>query len=67
VALASDLGRGYISVGRADSIVVFDLKTLARVQEIKTTGANPDAILYDRQTRSIPRPGSHSRRVVTAR
>jgi DNA-binding beta-propeller fold protein YncE len=53
VALASDLGHGYISAGRADSIVVFDLKTLARVQEIKTTGANPDAILYDPPTRQV--------------
>ena len=27
--------------------MVFDLKTLARLKEIKTTGENPDAILYD--------------------
>ena len=47
IALAPDLGRGYISAGRAGVIVVFDLKTLARLKEIKTTGENPDAILYD--------------------
>jgi DNA-binding beta-propeller fold protein YncE len=47
IALAPDLGRGYISAGRAGSIVVFDLKTLARLKEIKTTGDNPDAILYE--------------------
>jgi DNA-binding beta-propeller fold protein YncE len=47
IALAPDLGRGYISAGRANSIVVFDLKTLARLKEIKTTGENPDVILYD--------------------
>jgi DNA-binding beta-propeller fold protein YncE len=47
VALAPDLGRGYISDGRADSVVVFDLKSLARITTVKTTGANPDAILYD--------------------
>jgi DNA-binding beta-propeller fold protein YncE len=47
IALAPDLGRGYISAGRSGVIVVFDLKTLARLKEIKTTGENPDAILYD--------------------
>jgi DNA-binding beta-propeller fold protein YncE len=47
VAFAPELGRGYISDGRADSVVVFDLKTLARVTNIKTTGSNPDAILYE--------------------
>jgi len=53
IALAPDLERGYISAGRADSIVVFDLRTLTRLQEIKTTGANPDAILYDPNTHRV--------------
>jgi DNA-binding beta-propeller fold protein YncE len=47
IALAPDLGRGYISAGRADTIVVFDLRTLARLREIKPTGAGPDAIVYE--------------------
>ena len=53
IALAPDLGRGYISAGRANSIVVFDLKTLARLKEIKTTGDNPDAIIYDRSSHRV--------------
>jgi DNA-binding beta-propeller fold protein YncE len=53
IALAPDLGRGYISAGRASSIVVFDLKTLARLKEIKTTGDNPDAIIYDASTQRV--------------
>ena len=53
IALAADLGRGYISAGRANSIVVFDLKTLARLKEIKTTGENPDAILYEPSTHRV--------------
>jgi len=53
IALAPDLGRGYISAGRANSIVVFDLQTLARLKEIKTTGDNPDAILYEPSTRRV--------------
>jgi DNA-binding beta-propeller fold protein YncE len=53
VAIASDLGRGYISAGASNSVVVFDLKSLARIAEIKTTGENPDAILYDHTTHRV--------------
>jgi DNA-binding beta-propeller fold protein YncE len=53
VALAPDLGRGYISAGRAGTVVVFDLKTLARIGEIKVTGENPDAILYEPSTHRV--------------
>ncbi|HEX8782144.1 MAG TPA: hypothetical protein VF764_02140, partial [Steroidobacteraceae bacterium] len=53
VALAPDVGHGYISAGRSDTIVVFDLKSLARLKEIKTTGAGPDAILYDSATHRV--------------
>src|SRR6202049_4595497 len=53
IALAPDLGRGYISAGRAGSIVVFDLHTLARLKQIKTTGDNPDAIVYDAPTHRV--------------
>lgn len=53
IALAADLGRGYISAGGAATIVVFDLKTLARLKEIKATGENPDAIVYDAPTRRV--------------
>jgi DNA-binding beta-propeller fold protein YncE len=53
VAVADDLGRGYISAGGSNSVIVFDLKSLARVGEIKTTGANPDAILYHRATHRV--------------
>ncbi|MFZ1904089.1 MAG: YncE family protein [Steroidobacteraceae bacterium] len=60
VALAPDLGRGYISAGRANAIVVFDLKTLARLKEIKTTGEGPDAILYDPATHRVFSFNGHS-------
>src|SRR5215469_14422394 len=53
IALAPDVGRGYISAGRAGIVVVFDLKTLARLKEIKVTGENPDAILYDPATHRV--------------
>ena len=53
VALAPDLGRGYISAGRANRIVVFDSKSLARLAEIETTGDNPDAVLYEPTTHRV--------------
>jgi DNA-binding beta-propeller fold protein YncE len=53
VALAPDLGRGYTSNGRANTVTIFDLKTLQALDEVKVTGENPDAILYDRATRQV--------------
>ncbi|HSE12801.1 MAG TPA: YncE family protein [Rudaea sp.] len=48
IAVAPDLGRGYTSNGRADSVTVFDLKTFKPIGEIKIDGQNPDVIVYDR-------------------
>jgi hypothetical protein len=53
VALAPDLGRGFISNGRADKVTVFDLKSLKVLSELKSTGQNPDAILYDPASRRV--------------
>lgn len=53
IALAPELRRGYVSAGGSDTVVVFDLVTLARLKDIKTTGANPDAILYEPTTRQV--------------
>ncbi|MBV8147342.1 MAG: YncE family protein [Gammaproteobacteria bacterium] len=53
IALATDVGHGYISAGRSGNVVVFDLKTLARLKDIKATGENPDAILYDSATHRV--------------
>jgi len=47
VALANDLGRGFISNGRSDQVTVFDLQSLKVLAQLKSTGQNPDAILYD--------------------
>jgi DNA-binding beta-propeller fold protein YncE len=52
IALAPDLGRGFTSNGRSDSVTVFDLKTLKAVGEVKT-GKNPDAILYEPASRRV--------------
>ena len=46
VALVPDLGCGFTSNGREDTVSVFDLKTLAVEKKIKV-GNGPDAIVYD--------------------
>src|SRR5437773_9403066 len=46
VAIASDLGRGFVSNGREAKASMFDLKTLKLIQKIDT-GENPDGILYE--------------------
>jgi YVTN family beta-propeller protein len=46
VVLVPDLGRGFTSNGREDTVSVFDLKTLAVEKKIKV-GNGPDAIVYD--------------------
>jgi YVTN family beta-propeller protein len=52
IAIASDSGRGYISAGKADSAIAFDLKTLKPLGEIKV-GKKPDAIIYEPLTKHI--------------
>lgn len=47
IALAPDLGRGFTSNGRANTVTIFDPKTLATLATVKVPGENPDAILYD--------------------
>jgi hypothetical protein len=46
IAVATELGRGFTSNGRSDSVTIFDLKTLKPIGNVKTD-ANPDAIVYD--------------------
>ena len=46
IAIAADLGRGFISDGGDNDVTVFDLKTLAVISKVKT-GQNPDAIIYE--------------------
>ena len=52
IAIASDLGKGFISDGRANTITVFDLKTLQSIATI-AVGTNPDAILYEPASRLV--------------
>lgn len=53
VALAPDLARGFTSNGRSSTVTIFDMKSLKVLSEVKTTGENPDAILYDPASRRV--------------
>ncbi len=46
IAVAPELNRGFISNGRANTVTIFDLKTLKSVGQA-ATGENPDAIRFD--------------------
>ena len=52
IAIASDLGRGFISDGRSNDVTIFDLKTLKAIGNVKTD-VNPDAILYEPVTKRV--------------
>ena len=52
IALAPDLGRGYISNGKDNSVSIFDLNTLKVTSKVKT-GQNPDAVLYDPPSKRV--------------
>jgi len=53
IALVQSLGKGFTSNGRANSVTVFDLKTLTATGEIALPVKNPDAIFYDDFSKKI--------------
>ena len=53
IALAQDLGRGFVSNGRDSSVTIFDLSTLAPVARVPVAARNPDAILYDSASQRV--------------
>ncbi len=52
VALAPELDRGFISNGGDNTVTIFDLKTLKKLDSVKV-GERPDAILYDPFTKHV--------------
>jgi DNA-binding beta-propeller fold protein YncE len=52
IAIANDLGKGFISDGGDNDVTVFDLKTLMVLGKVKT-GQNPDAIIYEPTTHRV--------------
>ena len=47
IAIASDIGKGFVSNGRGNNVTVFDLKTGKATADKIATGDNPDSIRYD--------------------
>jgi len=52
IALAPELGRGFVSNGREGTVTIFDIQTLKLITKVKV-GDNPDAILYDSATKRV--------------
>jgi DNA-binding beta-propeller fold protein YncE len=53
IAIAPDLNKAFISVGRSASVKVVNFKTLELIADIKITGENPDAIMYDQFSKKV--------------
>jgi len=52
IALATELGRGFISNGREGTVTIFDIQSLKLISKAKA-GDNPDAILYDPHSKRV--------------
>jgi YVTN family beta-propeller protein len=52
IAIAPDLGRGFTSNGRANTVTIFDTAHLKTIDTVKA-GTNPDAIVYDPATKRV--------------
>ena len=53
IAVADNIGRGFISDGNANAVVVFDIHTYKKIETIKLSGKKPDAIIYDPATDKV--------------
>ena len=67
IAIAADMGRGFVSNGQSSTVTIFDLKTLKTIAEVPT-GKKPDAIIYDPATSRVFafNGGSNSATVIEA-
>jgi DNA-binding beta-propeller fold protein YncE len=52
IAIADDLGKGFVSNGRGNNVTIFDLKTLKTTGTV-ATGENPDSIRYDAVSKRV--------------
>ncbi|HET6178858.1 MAG TPA: YncE family protein [Candidatus Sulfotelmatobacter sp.] len=52
IAIAPELGRGFVSNGQASTVTIFDLKTLKPLGDVPT-GQKPDAIIFDPATSRV--------------
>jgi DNA-binding beta-propeller fold protein YncE len=68
IAVAPELGRGFITAGKADAVIVFDLHTRNVISEVHV-GKKPDAIVYDPFAKRVlaMNGDSHSATVINAK
>jgi len=52
IAIAPELGRGFVSDGQSSTVTIFDLKTLKTIAKVPV-GKKPDAIIYDPATSRV--------------
>jgi YVTN family beta-propeller protein len=52
IAIAPEVGRGFVSNGQTSTVTIFDLKTLKTIGEVPT-GKKPDGIIYDPATSQV--------------
>src|SRR3954463_7338799 len=52
IAIADDLGKGFVSNGRGNNVTIFDLNTL-KATGTAVTGENPDSIRYDATSKRV--------------
>jgi YVTN family beta-propeller protein len=52
VAVARDVGRGFVSATDTGSVTIFDLKTLAVIDKVRV-GDDPNGIIYDPSTKRV--------------
>lgn len=52
IAIASEFGRGFITAGKSDSVIIFELTTLKTLGEVKV-GKKPDAVMYDPASKHV--------------
>ncbi len=52
IAVASKLGKGFISDGRDNAVTIFDLKTLKTLATVPV-GTGPDCIIYEPKTQRV--------------
>src|SRR5215467_13644291 len=60
IAIANDMGKGFISDGDANAVIAFDLKSLKTIGTIAISGKDPDAIMYDPFSKHVFAFNGHS-------
>src|ERR1700756_1427212 len=60
IAVDNELNRGFISDGKADQVIVFDMNTLAIISRVPLDHKGADAIIFDPASKNIFTFNGHS-------